>query len=262
MEHVLLIAGHGRNKDGSFDPGAVSSFGREADYTRELVALVRDAVGEAIPAEVFDLEKNCYSYSKAGQGPDYSAYGLVVEIHFNAKKTADKAGDGRFSGIGAYVHPGNGGRAVAERMMNAVAALGFGRWEILESTGLYNLNRAQEAGSRYLLLETAFLDDRDDMEWYNAHRSQVAEAVAQEIIRAAGGTSQPPDEGSGSDGYQPGLYKITVDGLHIRKGPGTEYQIQGIITDRGTYTITETSGSWGRLKSGAGWIALDYAKRV
>lgn len=263
MERVLLIAGHGRNRDGSFDPGASSSFGREADYTRELVTMMKNAVGDAAPVEVFDLEKNCYSYSKAGQGPDYGAYGLVVEIHFNAKEKKDETGDGRFGGIGAYVHPQNSGREVAERMVGAVAAMGFGRWEILSSTSLYNLNRAQEAGTAYLLLETAFLDDRDDMDWYGAHRTQVAQALAQEVVRAAGGTKIPGgDGGQGGMGYSAGMYKVQTDGLNIRKGPGTEYRIQGIITDRGTYTITEVVDGWGRLKSGAGWIALQYAKKV
>lgn len=62
------------------------------------------------------------------------------------------------------------------------------------------------------------------------------------------------------------LVKVTTDVLNIRKGPGTNYGISGQITDRGTYTIVkESTGSgaslWGKLKSGAGWIALDYTDK-
>ena len=37
----------------------------------------------------------------------------------------------------------------------------------------------------------------------------------------------------------------------------------GTIRDQGVYTIVETAdgqgdSQWGKLKSGAGWIALDY----
>jgi len=42
-------------------------------------------------------------------------------------------------------------------------------------------------------------------------------------------------------------------------------RVVGTITDKGTYTITEIqNGSWGRLKSGAGWIncSASYCKRV
>lgn len=58
------------------------------------------------------------------------------------------------------------------------------------------------------------------------------------------------------------LVKVTTDALNIRKGPGTNYLVTGCIRDRGVYTIVETSGNWGRLKSGAGWICLDYTSKL
>lgn len=62
------------------------------------------------------------------------------------------------------------------------------------------------------------------------------------------------------------LVKVTTDVLNIRKGPGTNHGIAGQITDRGTYTIVKESHGtgaslWGKLKSGAGWIALDYTDK-
>ena len=63
------------------------------------------------------------------------------------------------------------------------------------------------------------------------------------------------------------LVKVTTDVLNIRKGPGTNYGTNGAIRDKGTYTIVaESTGAgasmWGKLKSGAGWISLDYTKKV
>lgn len=58
------------------------------------------------------------------------------------------------------------------------------------------------------------------------------------------------------------LVKVTANVLNIRKGPGTKYGTNGAITNKGTYTIVETQGNWGRLKSGSGWICLDYTKKV
>lgn len=55
--------------------------------------------------------------------------------------------------------------------------------------------------------------------------------------------------------YTTGMYKVNVSSLNIRKGPSTNYDVVGTITNKGTYTIVEIkNGSWGRLKSGAGWI--------
>lgn len=64
------------------------------------------------------------------------------------------------------------------------------------------------------------------------------------------------------------LVKITANILKIRKGPGTNYDVVGKIEDKGIYTIVETksgTGSksgWGKLKSGKGWIALDWTKKT
>lgn len=51
--------------------------------------------------------------------------------------------------------------------------------------------------------------------------------------------------------------------LNVRKGPGTSYAVS-CVAMVGTYTIVETSGSWGKLLSGAGWINISskYAERI
>ena len=56
--------------------------------------------------------------------------------------------------------------------------------------------------------------------------------------------------------------KVIVDALNIRSGPGIQYKINSCIRDCGVYTITEEKNGFGRLKSGAGWISLDYVIKV
>ena len=45
-----------------------------------------------------------------------------------------------------------------------------------------------------------------------------------------------------------------------------KYKVIGAIKEKEgskkLYTITEVKNGWGRLKSGAGWIALAYTKKV
>ena len=65
----------------------------------------------------------------------------------------------------------------------------------------------------------------------------------------------------------PFLARITISDLNIRKGPGTDYDRTQFIPV-GVYTIVEvksgkgSTAGWGRLKSGAGWISLDYCTRI
>ena len=66
----------------------------------------------------------------------------------------------------------------------------------------------------------------------------------------------------------PFLVKVSITDLNIRKGPGTNYAKTGIYTGIGIFTIMEvkpgqgSTAGWGRLKSGAGWISLDFTTRV
>lgn len=56
--------------------------------------------------------------------------------------------------------------------------------------------------------------------------------------------------------------QVTASALNVRKGPGTNYGVATVIRDKGVYTIVETNNGWGKLKSGAGWISLNYTKKI
>lgn len=66
----------------------------------------------------------------------------------------------------------------------------------------------------------------------------------------------------------PFMVKVSITDLNIRKGAGTNTAKTGQYTGIGIFTIVEVregKGSdtgWGKLKSGAGWISLDYCQRV
>lgn len=74
------------------------------------------------------------------------------------------------------------------------------------------------------------------------------------------------EKSSTSTAFKPYTVRVTATDLYIRKGAGTNYSANGFIRP-GVYTIVaESSGQgatkWGKLKSGAGWISLDYAKKL
>ena len=60
---------------------------------------------------------------------------------------------------------------------------------------------------------------------------------------------------------------VGIKNLNIRKGPGTNYDKTGKYTGVGVFTIVAESdgegpSKWGKLKSGAGWISLDFTERI
>lgn len=66
----------------------------------------------------------------------------------------------------------------------------------------------------------------------------------------------------------PFIVKVSIPDLNIRVGAGTDTAKTGKYTGVGCFSITEVldgKGSekgWGRLKSGAGFISLDYCQKV
>lgn len=83
-------------------------------------------------------------------------------------------------------------------------------------------------------------------------------ASSLKLVKAAGGEA----------GFSKYTVKVNVSALNIRKGAGTNTPVTGCIRDKGgIYTIVaEASGvganKWGKLLSGAGWIALDYCTKL
>lgn len=61
-------------------------------------------------------------------------------------------------------------------------------------------------------------------------------------------------------------YKVRIlcDVLNIRNGAGIGYKINGTVKKGDVFTIVAEKGTWGKLKSGAGWISLkeNYVERV
>ena len=56
--------------------------------------------------------------------------------------------------------------------------------------------------------------------------------------------------------------KITASKLNVRSSPNVNSAIVTQVKAGEVYTIIEEREGWGRLKSGAGWIALEYTKRI
>jgi len=61
--------------------------------------------------------------------------------------------------------------------------------------------------------------------------------------------------------------RVRIPDLNIRKGPGTDYEKTGKFTGVGVFSIVaeaagEGAEKWGKLRSGAGWISLEYGERI
>ena len=67
---------------------------------------------------------------------------------------------------------------------------------------------------------------------------------------------------SAKPSFVPYIVKINTDVLNVRNGAGTNYKINTQVKKYELYTIVDEKNGWGKLKSGAGWISLEYTIKV
>lgn len=111
-----------------------------------------------------------------------------------------------------------------------------------------------KAGEAVLTAHRWFANKACPGDWLYSRYGKLAKEVTSELSGASRNTVA-----SNSKEYK---VKVTDNSLNIRSGAGVKHSVVGCIKDKGTYTIVQTKGDWGKLKSGAGWINLKYTKRV
>ena len=101
---------------------------------------------------------------------------------------------------------------------------------------------------------------------YNRHGEIAATVTARLNGGTAGQTTPTKPVTPSSSAVSPYLVRVKIDDLYIRTEASKESKDKGFIKP-GVYTIVaEAAGpgatKWGKLKSGAGWISLDYVTKL
>ncbi len=123
------------------------------------------------------------------------------------------------------------------------------------------LNYAPKSDEMVLTVHRWFANKSCPGNWLYARLGDLAAKVTANL---GGSNTSTNSQTTASTSY---CVRVSIDDLNIRKGPGTNYAKTGKYTGKGVFTIVAESdgqgaSKWGKLKSGAGWISLDYAKRI
>ena len=105
--------------------------------------------------------------------------------------------------------------------------------------------------------------------WFNKY-GKTMDDVRKRVQEIMKGVDAPKKEEAPSltptPVFAPYKVKITTSALNYRAGAGVSYKINGVVHEGDVFTIVEEkkvgTSTWGKLKSGAGWINLHYTKRV
>lgn len=202
--------------------------------------------------------------------------------NFDNAKRACKDGYYVFDSKGNIVYPEQKQEAApapapTKKSVQEIAAeVWAGKWgngairkQRLEAAG-YNYNEVQRAVEAYKKTPTPAPTKKSNAEiakevwagkWGNgtdrrkrleaAGYNYAAVQVEVEKIAKGGKTT--------SNGYR---VQVTAGALNVRAGAGTGYRIVKVVHKGEIYTIVQTSGGWGKLSDGSGWISLAYTRKV
>lgn len=252
MAKLFVIAGHGAG-----DPGACSGGYSEADLVRRLASRLKALGGSDV--QVGDTNVNWYASNYIGKG--HCPKGVpVIELHMDSASVSAKGGH-------VIIKKGYSADAYDNALANFISSFFPGRSnKIVGRSDLANPNRAASMGVNYRLVECGFISNSGDRSKFINQMDDLARGILSAFGISSGSSSSNGGSGgnTSSNGY---IVRVTTDTLNIRSGAGTNYGVVGTVHKNDAYTIVaEASGQgatkWGKLKSGAGWIALDFTTRV
>ena len=289
---VAIDAGHGSNTAGKRHPddyrehysNTYMAFYLEQILSKNGIQTLKVSWNDSIATDDADVALATRQSQIKNWGADIS-----VSIHANAY------GDGKsynsangvetlYHSIAAYA---GDSKNLAQKIQNQLikGTKQTNRGVKTSSLAMCNCNAMETKAS--VLVETAFMTNNteSDLLKSDAFCRECAREIAQGIFDYLGvsgnvnitlisanstlngsvSASDSPSTASSSANTTSGTYQVKLlDNLNIRKTPnGTIVQKDG--AKKGIiYTIVETSGTWGRLKSGAGWISVSdkYVKQV
>ena len=65
-----------------------------------------------------------------------------------------------------------------------------------------------------------------------------------------------------AEDFEPYYVTIDTDVLNVRDGAGTSFKVNTQVKRNQIFTVIDERNGWGKLKSGIGWISLEYTKKL
>ena len=123
-------------------------------------------------------------------------------------------------------------------------------------------------GTKYYRVRKSWTDAASQLGAFTSLENAKSACKAGYTVYDDNGKAVYTTAGQQASAGVPFSVQVDILDLNIRTGAGTNYAKTGEKTGKGVFTIVEVkagqgaSTGWGRLKSGAGWISLDYATRL
>lgn len=258
---LVLDEGHGYNTAGKRTPDGI----REWSINNSVVSKIIDLLeGYNVDIKVVNDRTGKTDTSLAERCNKANSYNadLFVSIHHNAFNGVW----GTHTGTSVFIHD-TLASAFSKQVAEVLAP------KLASYTGLRNRGVCKDnfyvlrnTNCPAVLCEGGFMDSTIDYPVITSSNGQLAyaKAVTETVIQCLGLTKNndtvvnKPTETPSVNTFTPYTVKINTDELNVRVGAGMSYKVVTTVKRNEVYTIVGESNGWGQLKSGAGYICLDY----
>ena len=259
---LYVICGHGAG-----DPGACAHGYQEAERVRALGKKINELADDRVL--LADTSRNFYAdngISTLSYDPDDI---WIVELHMDSAASSARGGH-------VIINGNYDADEWDKKLAKGISGLFPGRSvTISKRTDLANPNRAAARGYNYRLVENGFISNSTDLKIFNNNLEKLAKIYldafgipySDKQTSSKPSTSKPSTGSSGTVDVKDYAVKIKKT-LNVRKGAGFDYAVVQTVKPGEGFTITHTKKNdgvtWGKLKSGAGWISLAsaYSEKV
>lgn len=267
---VCLDAGH----FGKYNQSPCNEKYYESDMSWKLHLLLKKEL-ERLGVEVITTRKTQDAdLALTTRGKKSKGCHLFLSIHSNAVGSyADESVDYPIVYVPVSDKADDLGKRLSECIAKTMQTKQAGKWKSKKGNkgDWYGVMRgAASVGTIGLLIEHSFHTNTRSTNWLlnDANLAKLAKAEAGVIFDwLVDNIELEPEKQTSS--FKEYRVKVISDSLNIRKTPNWKVSdIVGVITGKGTYTIiaeTDLDGTtFGKLKSGKGWISLGekYVKKV
>ena len=205
---------------------------------------------------------------KSGILASVSMAQFILESGYGKSELAQGANNcfGMKKSLSGNTWSGNGGYATSLTYVDKLCSI-IERWELTQ----YDVAGEASDVVKYYRVRKSWDDAKSQLGAYTilANAKAMADKHPGYEVYDWNGKQVYPEVAEGVNKTDtPFLVKVSIPDLNIRKGAGTNTAKTGVCTGVGVFTIMEvksgkgSDAGWGRLKSGAGWISLDYCQRV
>jgi len=186
---------------------------------------------------------------------------IDLSIHLNAYQRAPKDGKIKGTECWCYSTSSTTAKTIANRICKNISALDFTNRGVKFNSNYYVL---RNTNAQAIIVETLFCDDEDDvLQYKKVGADAIGKAIAEAVVNKKISTASAGSAAGGTF-----IVRIIADELNVRSGAGLDYKVNQVVKKGEAFTIVDVVGAdgitWGKLKSGAGWISLNskYVIRI